>query len=403
MTKNIVILGGGFGGLHAAKILSKKLGRFGLSDEYKITLVDKNDYHTYTPTLYEAATTSKETANYCELQSIVTFPIKTALKNTGVAFLKDEVVKIEPGKGAVLLKNQTIGYDYLILALGSENNFYNILGAEKNSFTLKSFMDALRLRDAIINAVAEHKNAQIIIGGGGSTGVELSGEIKKWMPKTRISIIEASDSILKEFAPKVIREAEKRLSRLGIKIMANKRITSVDEKKINLADGKMVSYNIFVWGGGTKTPKIITELPLKIEDGGRKRVESSEKMVCLPRTPDLSMRGKIYAIGDIACTKAPAVANAAIDHAKIAAENIIADILNRTHKIYEPHDYPYIIPIGGKYAIVKIGPIVISGFFGWIIKGLVEIKYLLSILPFSYALRVWLKGLRIFIQNDRLG
>ena len=73
------------------------------------------------------------------------------------------------------------------------------------------------------------------------------------------------------------------------------------------------------------------------------------------------------------------------------------------HKIYKSMEYPYITPVGGKYAVAKIGPLVISGFFGWILKGLVELNYLFSIMPRSTALRLWLKGLKIFIQNDRLG
>ncbi|KKU14760.1 hypothetical protein A3A20_00710 [Candidatus Wolfebacteria bacterium RIFCSPLOWO2_01_FULL_45_19] len=407
--KQIVILGAGFGGLSAAKLLAKKLKNAGLNDKYKITLVDRNDYHTYTPMLYEAATTAKETANYIELRNIATFPMSVALKNSGINFIKNEIVKINIADGVVQLRNETLTCDYLVLALGSETNFFGIPGLEERALTLKTFIDALRLRDTILNAIAENQNARIIIGGGGSTGVELAGEIKMWMPQTRVSIIEASESVLFGFAPKVVRKAEKRLMCLGIEIITSERITSIDEKKVKLASGKDVAYNVFVWGGGTKASKLISELPLKIEEGKRGRVEVAEEMECLVRTPDLTLRSKIYATGDNVCSKAPSVARAAIDHAKIASSNIIADILNEEgrgkfgHKIYKSYDYPYIIPVGGKYAIVKIGPFVISGFFGWIIKGIVELNYLLSILPFWRALKVWLKGIKIFIQNDRLG
>ncbi len=99
----------------------------------------------------------------------------------------------------------------------------------------------------------------------------------------------------------------------------------------------------------------------------------------------------------------PMVARAAIIQGTIAAKNIIRDIRGQPHLKYAPKNYPYIIPVGGKYAIAKIGPVITCGFFGWILKGLVELNYLFSIMPNVRALKIWLKGLKIFIQNDRLG
>ncbi|MEX2410610.1 MAG: hypothetical protein WD607_04435, partial [Candidatus Paceibacterota bacterium] len=114
-----------------------------------------------------------------------------------------------------------------------------------------------------------------------------------------------------------------------------------------------------------------------------------------------------YAIGDISCiydpktgNPTPAVARSAIEQGRIVAHNI----LNKNNpKEYKYKKYPYIIPIGGKYAVAKIGPIVFSGFIAWVFKGVVELNYFLSILPFFKALKVWFKGLKIFIKNDRLG
>jgi NADH dehydrogenase len=106
----------------------------------------------------------------------------------------------------------------------------------------------------------------------------------------------------------------------------------------------------------------------------------------------------------------PGVARAALVQANIVAHNIIEDIRaaeklskNIKHKIYWPLNYPYIIPVGGKYAVAKVGPFVIKGFIAWIFKGLVEFFYLSSIMPLREAIKIWLTGLRIFIQNDRLG
>ena len=98
------------------------------------------------------------------------------------------------------------------------------------------------------------------------------------------------------------------------------------------------------------------------------------------------------------------VARAAISQGTIAVKNIVRETRGEKPNLkYGPRKYPYIIPVGGKYAVSKIGPLVIAGFFGWILKGLVELNYLFSIMPNTKALKIWLKGLKLFIQNDRLG
>ena len=178
---------------------------------------------------------------------------------------------------------------------------------------------------------------------------------------------------------------------------------------------KKVSFDVFVWTGGIKAPEVLSALPLHIEARGQLTV--SQSMQCLPQTPDLSLHAHVSALGDATClynpiTKRPipAVARAAISQADVVAHNVIEDIkaeygLSKTpnHLIYEPHNYPYITPVGGKYAVAKIGPFTITGFWGWFLKGLVELNYLFSIMPFWKAFELWLKGLKIFIENDRLG
>jgi NADH dehydrogenase FAD-containing subunit len=139
-------------------------------------------------------------------------------------------------------------------------------------------------------------------------------------------------------------------------------------------------------------------------------------MQCAPQSSEIPLHGKIYALGDSACfyhplTKAPvpSVARAALSQASVVAHNIAEDIkaeqgLGATrYVVYKPWNYPYITPVGGKYAIATFGPLTITGFFGWVLKGLVELNYLLSILPFGKALITWITGLHVFMQNDRLG
>lgn len=425
--KNIVILGAGFGGIRAARRISKKLKRLKLTDKYRLVLIDRNKYHTYTPLLYEAATTSKETANYCKLKEVVAFPIEEIIKKMPVDFINNSVVEIDVKSQKISLADKkTMSFDYLIISLGSETNYFDIAGLEANALPIKTFKDALEIRNRILDAMHNKKDSvRVVIGGGGSTGVELAGEIKEWLCELQeeirqctaeVIIVEAASTILNGFEKSIINKAESRLKKLGVEIKTDNPIVKADKDAIFLKSGEQVPYDVLIWTGGVKASHITYTLPLKREEG-KKQILATEQMECLPETPDLKIYGKIYGIGDAVCyfdpvTKKPIpkVARAAIIQADIASHNIIEDIKLKEkiekqvkYQIYKPKQYPYVIPVGGKYAIAKIGPFIISGFLGWVFKGLVELNYLLSILGPWKAIKTWLAGLVIFVQNDRLG
>jgi NADH dehydrogenase len=414
----IVVLGAGFGGLRAAILLAKKIRRSKIAAE--IILIDRNNYHTYTPSLYEIATTSKETANYLRLKEIAAFPVADLIKKLPIRFIQDEVLALNFNEGKILCAGGAeLKFDYLLLAPGSETNYFNIPGLKENALSLKTFIDAVKIRDAIWELAPLDRCLEIIIGGGGSTGVELAGEIQGWMADLRaaykncraaVKIVEAAPAILPGFSAKVIRQVQRRLKKLNIETINNEIIADTEKEAINLKSGKKLAYDLLIWAGGVKAPDLIAKSPFKTEPRGRAAVIG--EMVCIPQTPDLKLASKIYAIGDAVCfydskSDKPIIAGAAraaLIQAKIAAYNIICDLTGKKeYKKYRLAEYPYIIPVGGKYAVAKIGPLVISGFLGWLIKGLVELNYLLSIMPVWQALKIWLKGLRIFIQNDRLG
>jgi len=421
-TRNIVILGAGFGGLTAVMQLGRLVKHQKIAD-CEIILVDKNDYHTYTPTLYEVSTTSKEVADLIELKSIVTFPIHDMLKNLPVRFIKDEVVSLDisPKGGDIHLKGgEHLRYDYLLIALGSKTNYFNIPGLQESALELKTFTDAIRVREMIWEAVLgseKTQNINVVVGGGGSTGVELAGELRSWLNeldsihrnRTHVSIVEANPTVLFGFDTRVVEKVTARLKKIGVNLELNTKIKSVSpDKKILTEDGRAIPYDVFIWSGGVMGNPILNTIPLKVVKG---RAEVTEQMACLPQTPDLELFGMVYAIGDIVCVMnsksgkpVPMVARAAITQAKVAAENIICDLMEKPHTKYNmPMEYPYVIPVGAKFAVAKIGPFIISGFFGWIFKGLIELYYLSSIMPISQAIGTWFRGLRIFIQNDRLG
>ncbi|MDP3947537.1 MAG: FAD-dependent oxidoreductase [bacterium] len=442
--RTIIILGVGFGGLRAATKIAKKLQRLDLLDRYEVVLIDRNDYHTYTPTLYEIATTSKETADAIKLKSIVAFPVSALIAGLPIRFIKAEVELLDLKEGDVHLSNgQKLVFDCLVFALGSETNFFDIPGLKEHALDLKTFAGALKIRDALTKRPAgPHTKTfgvgaggapaspssqggplRVVIGGGGSTGVELGAEILEWACETKekkaclttVTIIEVGPSILGGFDPRVVRAVETRLEKLGVAIETGETIESVATKEIQLKSGRRIPYDVLVWAGGVRASRTLSAMPLKREKRGR--IEVGETLECLPETPDLKLHGEIYGLGDAICFYDPAtkrpmpgVARAAIIQADIVAHNAIEDIkategISRKirHKVYRPMNYPYIIPVGGKYAVAKFGPVIIKGFMGWVLKGLVEFYYLKSIMPLGKTLRTWFAGLKIFIQNDRLG
>lgn len=426
--KKIIILGAGFGGIKAAFSICKKLEALDLTEKYELVLADKHDYHTYTPTLYEIATTSKNLANQINLKQIVTFPLEEIFRDRKITILKNQVQNVDLIEGDIHFEDQTkLKFDYLVFALGSETNYFGIPGLQENSFPLKSFIDAIKIRDAVWNKIESgEKELKIIIGGGGSTGVELAGEIKSWLCQLEeefrhcsasVTVIEGAQTILPGFNEKVIKRVTHRLKKIGVNLLVGELAAKAEPGKILLKSGRIIDFDILIWTGGVKAVSLMGELPLKKETRGK--VEVVGEMECLPQSEDLKLYGKIYGLGDAICfynpetnRPIPQVAEAAIEQADIIAHNIIEDIKTSEGLSKRPHhlkytpkmEYSYIIPVGGKYAVAKIGPLVISGFAGWILKGLVEIYYLLwNVLPPKQALKVWLKGLKIFVQNDRLG
>lgn len=424
--KNIVILGAGFGGLKAAKVLGRALRRKKvLREAYELVLIDRHHYHTYTPTLYEIATTSEATATSARLKEIVTFPLRKILDDIPIQVIHAEVTDIDLNSKKVLLQRPNesklieLPFANIIIALGSSINTFNISGVSDHALYFKSFEDALLIRDVIIKRFKEKPSAlSVVIGGGGSTGVELAGEIQEWICElkeeykeenlcpTYTTIIEGSGMLLPHLHQNISHATTNRLKNLGVALIVNDRILEMRENHVLLESKRSLPFDIFIWTGGIKTPEIVNRLPYKRNESGNIVVNNTMKL------------GEgVYGIGDNVCVidskiglPAQQVARAAISEGKVAALNVLEDIYvelglkdSANYRNYKLWQYPYVVPAGGKWAAAKIGPIIFTGFLGWIFKGLIELTYFLSIMPVILAFKIWVKGLKIFIKNDRLG
>lgn len=410
--KNIVILGAGFGGITAALSLAKK--REALGDDYEIILIDRHHHQLYTPALYEIASIPQENITDIALKTSVLIPLADIAEKKQITIVTDAIIGLAPEKKEVLLKNNgTLPYEFCIVALGSETNYFNIPGLKERSFPLKTFDDAVRLRNALENLVKQRDGIKIVVGGAGASGVELAAEFVNFICDIRDKIldgkkvcavefllVEASPDILPGFDEKTVQKAKRRLARLGVRIKTSAAISGVEEKEIVFKNDERESYDILCWTGGVTGPAILSQFGLPLSPRNTLEIDDTLRAK--------GINGSLFAIGDNASftnpkTGKPLVWNVPVAEAegRLAAHNILRAIRNEPLKKFVPlKQYPFILAVGKKYAIADLVIIRIAGFLGWFLKQLAELRYLVFILPFKKAMVTWLRGEKYFISND---
>lgn len=424
--QNIVVVGAGFGGLHAALRLARKLKKAKLHDRYTVILIDRNAYHTFTPLLYEIACTSRTSADDETLESLVGFPIDELVRGSSVEFVNEEVRRINFVEQTVDCKSRSFSFAYCIIALGAEPDYFAIPGLKEAALPLKTLKDALVLRDAVMDLLKKSTGEMlhIVVAGGGPTGVEIAGEMKMWacaltaeaasQSALHVSIVDANPSVLSSFDQRVQARVTARLRKLGVGILARERVKRVYGSHILLESGEKLHHDLLIWTGGVRANAAAESFAVEKEPRGRIMV--GQDTSCIFPNQSIPASERVYAIGDVAClmnphTKnpAPGAARPAIMQARVAADSVFAAIAREEQlpkipalRAYRHRTYPYVVPVGGRYAVTKMGPLVIRGFVGWLVKNAIELNYFFSIMPFRKALGIWLKGVRIFMKNDRL-
>lgn len=426
--KNIVILGAGFGGIACAlkleRLFRKKPSLF---RDFTVIVVDKKNYHLYTPFLYEAAATSSDDVSALNMKKAVATPIEEIMEGTHIKFIQGKIANVSvEEKKVVFGDNTALAYEYLVLALGADTTYFNIPGVKEHATPLKWLENAIHIR-ALIRRAHDRKpmgeTLNIVIGGGGPTGIEFSAEVVGYIKELNIkskrslrpvvTIVEGGPSILPGFDEWTVKNAAQRLARLGVSLKTGYMISGADARDVSVKSAsptepkeEKVPYDVFVWSGGVKAVTVVVPTELTIEKRGR--MDTNADMTCV--RPDLQAGSarNIFAIGDNACIYDPAThkpmpgtARMAVEQGKTVARNIFADTLGQPRKPYSPPEYPYVIPLGGKYALAKIGPVRLKGVLGWIFHELVELYYLWSTTHNHWkAFMRWWKGLEIFSKND---
>lgn len=386
--KHIIVVGGGFAGIAAILRLKRSLKDY----PFKITLIDRNTFHLFTPSLYEVATSEEPRKN-------VAIPF-SKIFHEGVQILHNTVSTIDPLTNTVTLSNkETLTYNYLILTAGSQPAYMGIPGLEKYSTGFKTLQDALAIKKQIRELCCKegkcNRKVKVVIGGGGFAGTELAAEILTYKDRIAVqngldkncldlTIIQGSNHLLNELDPRVSKIAEQRLNQPNVHFGFGGHIKEVTKDKVLTDNGKSYPYEILIWTGGVIPNSLakLNNLPVTHRGG-------------LVVNNFLQIQGfdNIFAAGDIAAyvdpwtqKPAPNVAQVAEEQGATAGENVAGLIKNEAIIPYHYRHWGYVVPLRGYFAVAElVYNIHLSGLAGWILQQLVLLRYLFGIMPMFRA------------------
>lgn len=407
--KRVVIIGAGFAGMNLALRLSKS--------NYQVVLIDKHNYHTFQPLLYQVATGGLDATS-------IAYPLRKLLRKApNVFFRLAEVDNIDVDKKQVKTNIGTIKYDILTIAIGSTTNFFNLPESSTSKMkSLKSIVEALDLRSFIVENFEQvllettdedkHSLMTISIVGGGPTGVELAGAIgemkKRMLPKDypeldfskmEVHLYEAMGSLLGPMSKKSQERAKKYLKGFDVHVHLNTAVESYKNNLLTLANGEKLRTNTVIWTAGVKGAPV-RGLPKNVFlPNGRIKVDTTNKIEGVE---------DIYAIGDIACMSTPElprghamVAPVAIQQGELLAKNLVNIDKGKEVKPFKYFDKGSMATVGRDKAVVDFpgAKITIGGFIAWIAWMFV---HLMSLVGFRNKLLVFTGWVYNYLNYDRV-
>lgn len=388
--KKIVILGTGYAGVHAAKLLSKKYKK---NTNVEITLIGKDPYHTLMTELHEVAGGRVE-------QDSVQISLKRIFSGRRVNVVLDEVTAIDFEKRTLTSNTEKYSYDYLVLGTGSEPAFFGVPGVKENGFTVWSLEDALRIREHVENmfrkaqkekdASKRRRMLTFVVAGAGFTGIETVGELLEWKDKlcrnyeidkkeVSLYVVEALDKILPILNDGLIAKSERYLTKHGVQILKSSPITNVEKESITLKNGKQIETNTLIWTCGVQASKFAANLGLKTARAGR--VQTNEYMQSVDY-------GNVYVVGDNSYIEEegkglPQIVETALQTAETAVHNIVADMEKGQKKAHKSNYHGLMVSIGSRYAVASLMGMSMSGFIAMAMKHLVNLHYLFGVAGFN--------------------
>lgn len=414
----IVVLGGGFGGVRAALNLLRQN-----HNDIALTLIDRNEYHSFTGDYYEVATahlSEKEALTeecFRNAKGTIAIPFEIIFSRylRAFRFLKGEIASIRlREKQITTAAGKTINYDWLIVAVGSQSNFFSIPQLETFALPFKTVDDALRVRNAVDELffrVPKHHTIRIVVAGGGLTGVELAGELVgygKKLARTHghpvlnvdIKLLEGSEALLTGLNAWVKKRAKERLERLGVDVRMHHLVERVEANTLFIrGNSRPIAYDLLIWTAGVKAnvfARVLAKEGVRLYHG---RVLTNEFL-------QIPEHNEVFVVGDIGTQTQkngftpPMTAQTAIDQGAYAAR--VIHRVFRGHRLfpYVLHGSRFIVPIGGRYALADFGAIKIEGLPAWLLKRFVALRYFLGILSTREALTLWWKGVQLYMKNN---
>lgn len=406
----VVIVGGGFGGIAAAKALARA--------PVAVTIIDRRNHHVFQPLLYQVATASLSPAD-------ISMPIRSIVrdqKNCRVAL--GEVTGVDTEKRHLLVDGGYILYDYLIVAAGATHAYFGRDDWAPIAPGIKSLEDAVELRRRILLAfesaeyeaddAARRAALTFAIVGAGPTGVELAGAIKEiaaeTLPRdfrnintrtTRVLLFQADDRVLPAFAPELSARAQAYLDRMGVEVHLGTPVTDVAPEGLTVGGEFIAIRNIF-WAAGVKASGIGASLGAPTDRSGRVGVG-----------PDLSIPGhpEVFVIGDMANAESggkpvPGVAQGAIQMGRYAARRIAAEVAGRSNQADRPpfvyKDKGSMAVIGKNRAVAEVGRLRFGGLLAWLAWGVIHIAFLVNFRNRIQVLFSWFWNWLINARDARL-
>ena len=357
----MLVLGGGFGGIGAAKKLAKT--------PVDVVVVDRHDYHTFQPLLYQLATGLLE-------QPAVGHSIRDLFdKQDNVRVHEDSVVSIDlDAREARFDELAPQSYDYLVLGLGAEVNFFGVEGAAEHGFPLYTLPDAVRLKDHVLErweaadrdpSLVDDGALNVVVVGGGPTGVETAGALaelyngvfKKDYPDVapgtaKVTLVEASPEIFSMFKPNIQEYAKEALTKRGVEVRTGEVVASVTPKRVMLKSGDEIPAHTLVWGAGLQGNELVQSLGVELERGNRLGVDEQLR---LPSHPEVFVVGDVAAITDAKTEQVlPQLGSVALQSGEHVGETIRRVVGGKEAEPFKYKDKGTMAMIGRGSAVVQM-------------------------------------------------
>lgn len=408
----IVIAGAGFGGLKLARKLNNKRG-------FEVVLIDRFNHHQFQPLFYQVATAGLDASN-------ISFPLRKVFqKSRNVKIRMAEVLQIIPNENKIITSTEELDYDALVLALGADTNFFNNEQLNGHAIPMKSTVEALQLRNRILRNFEEaltikdenelQRRMNMVVVGGGPTGVELSGalaEMKRYVlpkdypeldfSKMKIYLLEGSGKTLVSMSEKSSENSANYLKKMGVELLTDALVKDYNGKTVKLADGRTIESSLVIWAAGIKG---------NVPEGIDKSLIARGNRIVVDRYCKVMGTDNIYVIGDLAFMQEgaftnghPQVAPVSIQQAKLLVTNFKLAQKGKELKQFSYKDKGSMATVGRNKAVVDVPKpkLHFKGFFAWLIWMGLHLMLILGVKNRFFVFLNWLYSYFTYDQNLRL-